>query len=72
MTIQENTGLQIKQFRAGKKLTQKQLAEAAGLTDQTVRRYEQGKNQKIEELERIAQAMGLKLIVLLFMPDQEG
>lgn len=56
------TGEKIKSFRKKQKITQKQLSEATGLAEITIRQYEANKYvPKIENLRKISSALGVKL-----------
>jgi transcriptional regulator with XRE-family HTH domain len=60
MTEQIHIGKRIKLFRERKKMTQKQLGEAAGIIEATVRKYEIGqRNPKPEQIKLIAEALGV-------------
>lgn len=60
------TGDKIKIFRKQQSVTQKQLSEATGLAEITIRQYEANKYiPKIENLRKIAAALGVKLSDLL-------
>ena len=57
---------QIKNARIGKKLSQEQLAEACGVSRQTVARWERGDRvPSLSSLERIAQVLNIPLVELL-------
>ena len=61
-----NCGERIKTARQNAGLTQKQLGEACGIAEPTIRRYELGKlNPKFETLERIAGALNTSAALLL-------
>ena len=63
-------GERIRAARKAKGLTQKQLGEACGIAEPTIRRYELGKlNPKYETLQKIAKPLGLEARQLL--PDKE-
>lgn len=63
-------GERIRAARKAKGLTQKQLGEACGIAEPTIRRYELGKlNPKYETLQKIAKPLGLEAQQLL--PDNE-
>lgn len=54
-------GRKILELRQRRHLTQRQLAEAAGLSESALRSYELGdRNPKERHLERIAQALGVR------------
>ena len=53
-------------------LTQKQLGEAAGIAEPTIRRYELGRlNPKIETLENLARALGCSALELKYGAPEE-
>lgn len=55
-------GDKIKSYRKNQKITQKQLSEATGLAEITIRQYEANKYApKIENLRKIASALGIHL-----------
>ena len=59
-------GERIRAARKAKGLTQKQLGEACGIAEPTIRRYELGKlNPKFETLEKIAVPLGISASNLL-------
>lgn len=59
-------GERIRAARKAKGLTQKQLGEACGIAEPTIRRYELGKlNPKYETLQKIAKPLGLEAWQLL-------
>ena len=63
-------GERIRAARKAKGLTQKQLGEACGIAEPTIRRYELGKlNPKYETLKKIAKPLGVEAHQLL--PDKE-
>jgi transcriptional regulator with XRE-family HTH domain len=57
----------IREERERRNLTQQELAEMIGVTEQSVSRYERERPPKIATLQKIAQAMGMN--VQDFMPD---
>jgi len=63
MTEQETTrpvGKRIRFFREHRGMTQKQLGEAAGILEATVRKYEIGqRNPKPDQIGKIAEALGV-------------
>ena len=61
-TMRELTiGERIRGLRREKGMTQKQLADAIGIDDATIRKYESGKlNPKIETIEKIAEGLGVQ------------
>jgi len=46
-------------------LTQTELAKLAGVSQQAIVKYEKGRNPNIEIMERIAAAVGKKLVVTI-------
>lgn len=59
-------GDRIREIRLEKGLTQKQVAEKAGMADSAIRKYESGKQHpKIETLQRISMALGVDLFALI-------
>ncbi|MBY6931281.1 helix-turn-helix domain-containing protein [Clostridium botulinum] len=57
-----SVGYNIKQLRKNKNLTQKQLAEKAGLAEISIRRYEKGTNEPSTKiLKKIATALGVPI-----------
>ena len=60
------TGERIKEARKYRKMTQKQLAEAAGVATGTIQQYELGKREpKYEILIRICKALNISILVFL-------
>lgn len=58
MTSRERIGKRIIDLRTEKKITQKQLAEKAGVTPNNLNRIEQGKySPQFDTLEKIAEAL---------------
>lgn len=58
-------GERIKAARKAKGLTQKELGEACGIAESTIRRYELGKlNPKYETLQKIAKPLGISALKL--------
>lgn len=58
-------GEQIKLFRREKGLTQKQLADACGMADSAIRKYESGNvRPKMATVSRIAKALGVEPLEL--------
>lgn len=71
MTVGKNskmnidTGKQIKDARKKAKLTQEKLAQKAGISVFTLKKYESGdRNPKIESLQKIANALGISITQL--------
>ena len=59
-------GERIKEARKHRKMTQKQLAEAAGVATGTIQQYELGKREpKYEILVRICQALNISILAFL-------
>lgn len=59
-------GERIKAARKAKGLTQKELGEACGIAESTIRRYELGKlNPKYETLQKIAEPLGVNFLDLV-------
>ena len=60
------TGERIKEARKHRKMTQKQLAEAAGIATGTIQQYELGKREpRYEILIRICKALNISILVFL-------
>lgn len=60
MTETMNTGNRIRLFRERRGMTQRQLGEAAGILEATVRKYEIGqRNPKPDQIAKIAEALGV-------------
>ena len=60
------TGERIKEARMYRKMTQKQLAEAAGVATGTIQQYELGKREpRYEILIRICKALNISILVFL-------
>jgi transcriptional regulator with XRE-family HTH domain len=65
MTGSVHIGKRIKFFRERRGLTQKQLGEAAGLLEATVRKYEiEQRNPKPDQIKKIADALGITAYAL--------
>lgn len=59
-------GKNIKQLRKQKKLTQKELAEKAGISEISIRQYENDKrNPKIEQVDKIAKALNVHIVDIM-------
>lgn len=59
-------GQRIKQFRVEKGLTQRQLGEILGSTQQMIAQYERGNHTpKLDTLNRIAEALDISLVELV-------
>ncbi|NFA91064.1 helix-turn-helix domain-containing protein [Clostridium botulinum] len=62
----------IKKLRNDKKLTQKQLAIAAGISEISIRKYESGERfPKYETLGKIANALGVSINDLIYKSPEE-
>ena len=62
----------IRKARREKGLTQKELAELSGMAQSDISRVEgESGNPSIEILERIAQGMGMKLIIEFVSPEEK-
>ncbi len=70
--LPSSLGETIRQIRMSRTLTLEQLAEAAGLTKQAVRRIETGAvvNASIGSLVGIAEALGMRVGILLFLAER--
>ncbi len=70
--LPSSLGETIRQIRMSRTLTLEQLAEAAGLTKQAVRRIETGAvvNASIGSLVGIAEALGMRAGILLFLAER--
>lgn len=65
-------GERIRAARKAKGLTQKQLGEACGIAEPTIRRYELGKlNPKFETLEKLAKPLGVSVSYLKGIPPMK-
>ncbi|GAB5615703.1 hypothetical protein JCM31739_05280 [Faecalimonas canis] len=66
-------GEKIKTLRQKKRLTQKQLGDLCGMADSAIRRYENGRAKpKIETLQKIADALDIKISELISLNDAIG
>ena len=62
-------GEQIRASRKKAKMTQKQLGEACGIAEPTIRRYELGKlNPKVETIQKIAKALNDPVLLIRAIP----
>ena len=62
----------LKQYRINYPMTQKELAELSGMAQSDISRVEgESGNPSIEILERIAQGMGMKLIIEFVSPEEK-
>lgn len=61
----QEIGFRILVLRRRRKLTQRQVAQAAGLNALTVHRIEHGSNAEVDSLNRIAEALGVSLSQLI-------
>ena len=59
----------IKEIRLSRNMTQIQLAEEAGLSEKTIRRFEDGKGVSLDTFIRVLQALGLWTHLISFLPD---
>lgn len=67
------TGDMIKKHRTEQGLTQKKLGELCGIADSNIRKYESGRqNPKIETLQKIADALDIKISELISLNDAIG
>lgn len=65
MTSRERIGKRIIDLRTEKKITQKQLAELAGVTANNLNRIEQGKySPQFDTLDKIAEALDGQLEII--------
>lgn len=65
MTTREEIGLKIARFRKEAGLSQRDLAEKAGLTQNTIYKVENGKlSTGIDVLDRIAKALNRKIDIV--------
>lgn len=63
----------ISELRQGRKLTQQQLAEAVGVTRQTIISMEQGKyNPSLLLAAAVTRALGLRFIEEVFIIDENN
>lgn len=63
----------IKEFRRKRGLTQKQLADLLGVSQNAVYNWENGKRQpKLDTLRKISQALGVPVTELINVPDPDG
>lgn len=65
----QSVGIQIREQRRKKKITQTELAEMVGLATITIRQYESGKREpRLRELQKIAAALDVSINTLLGGP----
>lgn len=64
-------GLRIKDVRVSRSLTQKDLAEKAGISPKTVERIENGENVKIENLLNVLRIFDYISNINTLIPEQE-
>ena len=57
----DRIALRLLAFRKLKKMSQKELAEKAGVSVTTINHIEQGKNTDLAIIQKIEQALGVKL-----------
>ena len=69
--IMKEIGVRIKDTRIAISLTQKELAERAGVSGRTVERIENGENVKVENIINVMRAMQLLQNIELLIPEQE-
>ncbi len=69
--IMRELGIRIKDTRIGMFLTQKELADRAGISQRTVERIENGENVKIENILNIMRAMQFLQNLEILIPEQE-
>lgn len=69
--ILKEIGQRIKDIRLGQSMTQKELAENAGVAYSTVVRIENGEGVNIENLMRVIRTLGLIQNFDLLVPEQE-
>lgn len=69
LTLLERIGRNIAAWRVYNGLTQEELAEEAHTSKDTIRRFECGEGVRIDTLQDIARALGVKLKQLI--PDRE-
>ena len=62
MNTREDFGKKVEEARIVKRLTQKELADKAGVLQNTISRIENGRfNPGLDILQRIAEALGMEL-----------
>lgn len=67
-----SVGINIRRIRNQKGMTQKQLGEACGIAEPTIRRYELGMlNPKYSTLKKIADGLGVEVMKLIDSDDPE-
>ena len=70
--LREQVGARLKQLRQGRRLTQEQLAERAGLSYKFVGEVERGKgNPTLTTLAALSEALGVGLIDLLGLESEK-
>ena len=57
MTYSKKIGKNIRKIRENKKITQEELGRIADISKRQIIRIEDGENQKVKTLEKIAQAL---------------
>lgn len=68
--IMKEIGIRVKHTRIAINLTQKELAERAGIAQRTVERIENGENIKIENILNVLRAMQLLQNIENLIPEQ--
>lgn len=69
--ILKELGERIRDIRVAVPLTQKEMAQKAGVSPRTVERIENGENVKIENLLNILRVLGLLANADVLVPEQE-
>ena len=69
--ILKELGKRIQDIRISISLTQKELAERAGLSPSTMERIENGENVKIENVLNVLRALSLLANINMLVPEQE-
>ena len=64
-------GKRIKEIRVTHSMTQKEMAEKAGVSTKTVERIESGENVKIENLLNVLRILNFLQNINLLVPEQE-
>lgn len=70
ISIMKEIGLRVKDTRIASELTQKELAEKAGIAQRTVERIENGENIKIENILNVLRALQLIQNIENLIPEQ--
>jgi transcriptional regulator with XRE-family HTH domain len=71
MTILEEMGRRAQQQRVGQNLTQRQLADAAGVSARTIERFEAGSPVQLDKFVRIMRALSLSDNLDQLIPENE-